>query len=112
MIISYLKRVLTVYIVLDALFTIIAVISLIMFFSTYIYELPTHHCPFCFLQSDYYYVGYVIYILLFLGSFYGFISFIGNRIKYMKYSLYLFIGYTLLISFYPIRYYILNGVWL
>jgi hypothetical protein len=52
-------------------FIIFSLLSLIQFFGTYIYQLPTHHCPFCFLQSDYYYIGYILYTALFLGTFYG-----------------------------------------
>ena len=43
---------------------LIALVSLISFISIYIYELPTHHCPFCILQREYSYIGYPIYILL------------------------------------------------
>ncbi|MDP2893727.1 MAG: hypothetical protein Q8N78_05100, partial [Sulfurimonas sp.] len=56
---------------LNIIFIPVSLISLILFFGTYIYELPSHHCPFCYLQSDYYYVGYLIYFLLFMGTFYG-----------------------------------------
>ena len=45
----------------------VSVASLISFISLYIYELPTHHCPFCILQKEYYYVGYPLYITLFGG---------------------------------------------
>ncbi len=42
--------------------SIVAIISVI---SLYIYELPTHHCPFCVLQKEYHYVGYLLYLALF-----------------------------------------------
>ncbi len=42
-------------------FSFAAVIS---FISVYYYELPTHHCPFCLLQADYHYIGYLIYLLI------------------------------------------------
>jgi len=42
--------------------------ALIVLVSPYIYELPTHHCPFCMLQSDYDYIGYLIYAFLIGGS--------------------------------------------
>ncbi len=42
-------------------------VSLISFISVYIYELPTHHCPFCILQKEYGYVGYVLYGSLLAG---------------------------------------------
>lgn len=102
----------------NTLFLIVAVIALIVFFSPYIYELPTHRCPFCLLQSDYYYVGYMLYTLLFTGTFYG----IGGGIlalvahqaqqRFMKVSVLLNTLYLLMITCYPIVYFIRNGVWL
>jgi hypothetical protein len=35
--------------------------------SLYIYELPTHRCPFCFLQWEYRFVGYPMYLTLLVG---------------------------------------------
>ena len=40
---------------------VIAIAALVSFFCLYFYELPTHHCPFCILQSQYGYVGYLLY---------------------------------------------------
>ena len=98
-------------------FIIISIIAIIVFFGTYIYQLPTHHCPFCFLQKDYYYVGYFIYIFLFLGTFYGVIvAFIDAKKEQMqrdtKISLVFNTLLVLLLSAYPLIYYIKNGVWL
>lgn len=42
--------------------------AVISFISVYIYELPTHHCPFCILQREYGYVGYWIYLCILVGS--------------------------------------------
>ncbi len=70
----YIKRVKYLFGILNILFLITSIISLISFFSTYIYELPTHHCPFCLLQSDYYHIGYILYTLLFLGTLYGLLT--------------------------------------
>ena len=36
-------------------------LSLLSFISLYYYELPTHHCPFCMLQREYGYIGYLLY---------------------------------------------------
>ena len=47
---------------------IAAVIAVI---SVYYYELPTHHCPFCLLQAEYYYIGYPLYLALFAGGIMG-----------------------------------------
>lgn len=44
-----------------------SIMAIISFVSIYIYELPTHHCPFCILASEYHFIGYVMYLLLFLG---------------------------------------------
>ncbi len=101
----------------NIVFIITSIISLIVFFGTYIYEMPTHHCPFCFLQSDYYYVGYLIYTLLFVGTFYGLASgFIQTskevREKNYKISLLFNTLYVILLSLYVIVFYIKNGVFL
>jgi hypothetical protein len=42
-----------------------AVVSVI---SPYVYELPTHHCPFCLLQREYGWLGYPLYGSLLLGA--------------------------------------------
>jgi len=46
----------------------LAVASILSFICLYIYELPTHHCPFCILQKEYGYVGYLLYVPLFSGG--------------------------------------------
>jgi len=102
----------------NILFFIVSVLSLILFFGTYIYELPTHHCPFCFLQKDYYYVGYVLYIALYVGTFVGISGSILALLKpefsksYYKTSLMFNMLYVLIVTAYPIVFYIRNGVWL
>lgn len=98
--------------ILNITFIIISIVSLIGFFGTYIYELPTHHCPFCFLQKDYYYVGYLLYTTLFLGTFFGIVVPFFRKKKFYKYSLIFNTLYTLLVSLYPLTYYLKNGVWL
>ncbi len=45
--------------------------ALVSFISVYFYELPTHHCPFCILQGEYHYVGYLIYATLAGGGIAG-----------------------------------------
>lgn len=46
----------------------VAVASLVSFISLYYYELPTHHCPFCILQHEYGYIGYLLYATLLGGA--------------------------------------------
>jgi hypothetical protein len=56
---------------LSLLLFITGLIVLIGAVSPYIYELPTHHCPFCFLHRDYNFIGYPLYGLLLTGTICG-----------------------------------------
>jgi hypothetical protein len=49
----------------------VSIAALIAVISPYIYELPTHRCPFCILQAGYHYIGYPIYGLLLTGTIAG-----------------------------------------
>ncbi len=106
-----------IFALLNVLFLIISLITLIAFFGAYIYELPTHHCPFCFLQKEYNYIGYFLYILLFIGTFQGvivaFLKASKSQIE-RRYKVALLFNslYVLLLTLYPIYYYLKNGVWL
>jgi hypothetical protein len=53
------------YAALGLLMFFIALVSIVSFISLYIYELPTHHCPFCIIMEEYSYIGYLLYMLLF-----------------------------------------------
>lgn len=53
------------------LFFLVALAAVISFISVYIYEMPTHHCPFDILQAEYGYVGYLLYAGLFGTVFCG-----------------------------------------
>jgi positive regulator of sigma E activity len=55
----------------SGLMVIVTVLSIISFISIYVYELPTHHCPFCLLQTGYNSIGYPIYLALFGGGISG-----------------------------------------
>ena len=48
--------------------SLIAILSVLSFLSLYIYELPTHHCPFCILHREYGYIGYPLYAALLGGA--------------------------------------------
>ncbi len=56
---------------LSGLFFLVSVVGIVSFVSIYVYELPSHHCPFCLLHSEYSYVGYPLYISLFAGAISG-----------------------------------------
>lgn len=89
-------------------FLYVSYYAIVYFFGTYIYELPTHLCPFCLLQKEYYYVGYLLYALLFLGTFFGVAQLVERRAFF--YSSLFNLLFVLLCSAYVIVYYMRNGV--
>ena len=52
----------------SGVFFLVSCVSFISFISVYFYELPTHHCPFCVLQREYGYIGYLLYAALLTGA--------------------------------------------
>jgi hypothetical protein len=46
----------------------VGIAGIVAYLSPYVYELPTHHCPFCLLQKEYGYVGYALYAALLGGA--------------------------------------------
>ncbi len=112
--IAYIRKNATLFGIFGVFFVPIALFSLVAFFGTYIYELPTHHCPFCMLQSDYRFIGYLLYALLFTGTFYAVASafFPKTALSYMHRAVLLLGAYGVIVSAYVLLYYLKNGVWL
>lgn len=54
--------------ILGTAFLPVGLAALISVFCLYIYELPTHHCPFCLLQRRHGFVGYPLYFTLLGGT--------------------------------------------
>ena len=99
------------------LFGVIAYYAVVYFFGTYIYELPTHKCPFCMMQKEYYYVGYFVWGTLFAALFFGLIWVIIGLLKYESKVLKGIVVATLslfvaICSAYVGYYYLKNGVFL
>ena len=46
----------------------LALAAVVAFIAPYIYEQPNHHCPFCLLQAEHAYAGWVLYLPLFFGT--------------------------------------------
>ncbi len=46
----------------------VALAAIISIISLYVYDHPNHHCPFCLLQPEHGYYGYVLYLPLFFGT--------------------------------------------
>ncbi|MBU0484447.1 MAG: hypothetical protein KKB30_08035 [Proteobacteria bacterium] len=49
----------------------LAVVVTTSVISSYVYAMPFHHCPFCILKPEYYYIGFGIYGTLIPAVFFG-----------------------------------------
>jgi len=98
---------------LSLFYTYISYYAISYFFSTYIYELPTHKCPFCMLQLDYNYIGYFIFASLLMATFYTLNTSIFNFSKNsFKKAIIFYVVFNIFVSFYFVIYLIRNGVML
>lgn len=53
------------------IFFLLSIMAIISFISPYIYQIPSHHCPFDILKREYHYIGYPLYIFLFAATLLG-----------------------------------------
>lgn len=104
------------YVLANLLFVFIAYYTVVYFFGTYIYQLPTHKCPFCMMQAEYYYVGYLLWGTLFMGTYIGLSDAVSmlwlcNRnMRSQKLVIRLLSVFVLLCTAYVTVYYLRNGV--
>jgi hypothetical protein len=56
---------------LSAASLVVSLAAMVSFISPYVYEMPSHHCPFDVLQSGYHWIGYPLYLLLGGGTLAG-----------------------------------------
>ncbi len=54
-----------------AAFLPLSLAAIISFVSLYIYQMPSHHCPFDLFQGHYHFIGYPLYLSLFAAVLYG-----------------------------------------
>lgn len=54
--------------ILSGISFLVSIAAMISFISLYIYEMPSHHCPFCVLQKEYGFIGFPLYALLLSGT--------------------------------------------
>ena len=47
---------------------LIALLAIVSCVALYIYEHPNHHCPFCILKGGHDFMGYYLYVPLFIGT--------------------------------------------
>lgn len=99
-------------------FLFVAYYAVTHFFGTYIYQLPTHICPFCMLQGEYFYIGYLLWGLLFITVFLGIANavlkvIIGKElVKFYRYALFTLLTFIMITGGYVMVYVLRNGVWL
>ncbi len=56
------------------IYFVFSLVTITIYFSSYIYAMAYHNCPFDILQREYNYIGYPIYLTLFSASFLGMTS--------------------------------------
>ncbi len=93
-------------------------------FSPYIYAMPFHKCPFCILKPEYYYIGFLIYSTLFVGTFFGMSAILVEPLKKtgdlqgvvagfqgtaVRAALAMLVVFTILSSYHFLRYLALGG---
>jgi hypothetical protein len=61
---------------------LLSAVALVSIISMYVYELPSHRCPFCLLHGEYGYVGYLLYTGLLGGGVTG--AGVGLLMPYRK----------------------------
>jgi len=100
------------------LYLFVSYFAIVYFFGTYIYELPTHNCPFCMLQVEYYFVGFIVWLLLFFTIYFAILPYIIETFIKKRYdSTYRAVVvsgtiFMLLCSYFVVEYYMRNGVFL
>lgn len=60
-----------IYALVWIIFFPLSLAAITLFFSSYIYAMPHHNCPFDIIQSEYNFIGVPLYVSLFLGTFLG-----------------------------------------
>ncbi len=115
---TYIKKYLLINTLANILYLVLSFYALTYFFSTYVYELPTHKCPYCLFQKEYHYVGYLLWGSLIGGSFYAIAGLVVSRLTRFKTdylyrnSLVLDTIFILVCTLYVVAYYLKNGVFL
>jgi hypothetical protein len=105
-------------------FFLISLITITIYFSSYIYAMPYHNCPFDILHKEYNYIGFPIYFALFSAAFLGITSAAAAPFqskpgisaplcRYQKFAMskasILIVIYVILVTYPVIRYFIAGG---
>ncbi len=107
-----------------AWFFFVAMLGITTVFSSYVYGMPYHKCPFCILKPEYYYFGFLLYGTLLPAVFFGLsgalVSFMKNRTglehivdlfqrRSMRISIILLLIFVILTSYHLLVYTIFGG---
>ncbi len=115
---SYLAKIEWIFTIAIILFGQISYYSILYFFGTYIYEQPNHNCPFCMMQKEYYYIGYIVWGLYSSGLFFAIWSIFAKKILkieskiYKKWAVIILGIFIFLLVGYVANYYIENHTFL
>lgn len=67
--------------VVSVLLFFISLGAVVSFISLYVYQMPSHHCPFDMLQHHYHYIGYPLYAGLFCATLFGLLPGLSQPFK-------------------------------
>ncbi len=67
--------------VVSVIFFFVSLGGVVSFISLYVYQMPSHHCPFDMLQHHYGYVGYPLYAGLFCATLFGLLPGLAQPLK-------------------------------
>lgn len=85
------------------LFIYISYYAIVYYFGGYIYDNPLHKCPYCMLQKQYNYIGYIIYSSLYLFLYYALSFIFFDLDKNSKHKLILWVSlFVFILSVYLI----------
>jgi len=103
----------------------LSIVAITVVFSSYIYAMPYHHCPFCIFKLEYSGIGFPIFFSLIAASFFGLCVGLTNLLPHrdraisdtifgfcrlaIRLSLWLLLLFVLICSYYPLVYLIFGG---
>ncbi len=106
------------------LFFFLSLVGITTTFSSYIYAMPYHHCPFCIIKPEYSYYGFLLYGSLIPGTLFALAvslikffdcfselqhSISRRQVLYIKLSLALLSLFVIFSSFHLLSYHFLGG---
>jgi hypothetical protein len=112
------------YAILMTTLFLLSLVTITIYFSSYIYAMPYHNCPFDILHKEYNYIGYPIYFTLFSAAFLGITSgaasFFHKRPglaaplgRYQQFAMskgsFLIVIYVVLVTYPVLRYLLFGG---